>query len=449
MFLAQFKAMGLMHNTHTTPPLVVVGASAAGLAAVEAAREAGYEGPILLLNAEDRAPYKRTKISKTMIDSPQRDAFALHEPGWYEQQRVEFRPRTTVLAVHETEQKISLDDGSTIPYGALVLALGAEPVGPGVEGLEEARVYAPYTQAETERLTAFVRSMLQERGSATVALIGCGITSLEIADQLVKMGATVTLFARGRRLMRGALDETLQTRLRETVQAAGVTLYENRTVRAVRSEGEATTLFHTPPELVDASLTGVLKPTRGPDTQTSANNAASLTVDAVVVACGLRPRSIPGVAATRAGIPVDRALRVEGRGPIFACGDCARHPDGRITWLWRDAKRQGVVAGRNAVIALSGSSSFHDYSYVPFRLKASVFGDYYFSIAAAGFEFLEDDASPATLVHEDHDRYLALWERDGTVVRIVMANDKEHADVYMEAVVKGWSIEQLNEHVMF
>lgn len=436
-----------MHNTRTAPPLVVVGASAAGLAAVEAARESGYEGPILLLNAEDRAPYKRTKISKTMIDSPERDAFALHEPGWYEQQRVQFRPRTRVLAVHEVDQQISLDDGSTIPYGALVLALGAEPVAPGVEGLEEARVYAPYTQEETERLTAFVRSRLQDRGSATVALIGCGITSLEIADQLVKMGATVTLFARGRRLMRGALDETLQSRLRETVQAAGVTLYENRIVRAVRSEGEATTLFHTPPEVVDASLTGVLNPRREPDTHTSASNDASVTADAFVVACGLRPRSIPGVTATRAGIPVDRTLRVEGHGPVFACGDCARHPDGRITWLWRDAKRQGVVAGQNAMLAMSGSSSFHEYSYVPFRFKASVFGDYYFSIAAAGFEFLEDDGSPATLVHEDHDRYLALWKRDGRVVRIVMGNDKEHADVYMKGVVDGWPVDQVTSHV--
>ncbi len=428
--------MGPMYNTHTAPPLVVVGASAAGLAAVEAARESGYEGPILLLNAEDRAPYKRTKISKTMVDSPEQDAFALHEPGWYEQQRVQFRPRTRVLAVHEAEQQISLDDGSTIPYGALVLALGAEPVAPGVEGLEEARVYAPYTQEETDRLTAFVRSRLQDRGSATVALIGCGITSLEIADQLVKMGARVTLFARGRRLMRGALDDTLQTRLRETVQAAGVTLYENRIVRAVRSEGEATTLFHTPPEVEG-------------DTNASSSNDASVTADAVVVACGLRPRSIPGVTATRAGIPVDRTLRVEGHGPVFACGDCARHPDGRITWLWRDAKRQGLVAGQNAMLALSGSSSFHEYSYVPFRLKASVFGDYYFSIAAAGFEFLEDDGSPATLVHEDRDRYLALWERNGRVVRIVMANDKEHADVYMEAVVDGWSVDQVKNKVSF
>ncbi|MFW5806997.1 MAG: NAD(P)/FAD-dependent oxidoreductase [Spirochaetota bacterium] len=432
-----------MQNTDTARPLVVVGASAAGLAAVEAARESGYEGPIVLLNAEDRAPYKRTKISKTMIDSPTRDAFALHEPAWYEEQRVEFRPRSTVLAVHEAEQHISLDDGSALPYGALVLALGAEPVSPGVEGLEEARVYAPYTQAETERLTAFVTSRLQETGSASVALIGCGITSLEIADQLVKMGAEVTLFGRGQRLMRGALDETLQTRLRDKVQAAGVTLYENRIVRALRSEGEATTLIHTPPEVVDASLTGVLNAAQEAEPTARAGSGAELTVDAVVVACGLRPRSIPGVAATHAGIPVDRTLRVPGHGPVFACGDCARHPDGRITWLWRDAKRQGAVAGRNAAFELSGSSSFHEYSYVPFRLKASVFGDYYFSIVAAGFEFLEHDASPATLVHEDHDRYRALWERDGRVVRIVMANDKEHADLYMEAVVDGWSLERL------
>lgn len=434
-----------MHNTHTAPPLVVVGASAAGLAAVEAARESGYGGPILLLNAEDRAPYKRTKISKTMVDSPERDAFALHEPGWYEQQRVQFRPRTRVLAVHEAEQQISLDDGCIIPYGALILALGAEPVAPDVEGLDNVRAYAPYTQAETEALAAQVQATLRASGRCRVAIVGCGVTALEVADQLVRLGATVTLFGRGRRIMRGALDSELESRLRARMTEAGVTVFEDRIVRRVQRDGEALSLSLGAVSDAAIAEVGASKPS-GPDSNTVSSGAGTLEADVLVVACGLRPRGIPGHSTQQSasgGIPVDRALRVEGFGPVYACGDCARHPDGRITWLWRDAKRQGAVAGRNAASELFGSSSLSEYSYVPFRLKTAVFGDYYFSIAAAGFEFLQDDDSPASLVDRAGDRYRAVWVRDGRVVRIVMANDKARADEYMEAVVEGWPPQRL------
>ena len=47
--------------------LVVVGASLAGLRAVEAARRRGFTGEIVLVGAEDRAPYDRPPLSKAVL----------------------------------------------------------------------------------------------------------------------------------------------------------------------------------------------------------------------------------------------------------------------------------------------------------------------------------------------------------------------------------------------
>jgi len=49
--------------------LVVVGASLAGLRAVESARRTGYRGRIVLLGAEEHLPYARPPLSKAFLDA--------------------------------------------------------------------------------------------------------------------------------------------------------------------------------------------------------------------------------------------------------------------------------------------------------------------------------------------------------------------------------------------
>ena len=63
------------------PGLVVVGASLAGLRAVEAARKAGFDGRITLLGAEQHLPYDRPPLSKAYLEPepPQVPTFRTRE----------------------------------------------------------------------------------------------------------------------------------------------------------------------------------------------------------------------------------------------------------------------------------------------------------------------------------------------------------------------------------
>ncbi|KQY56425.1 hypothetical protein [Nocardioides sp. Root140] len=49
--------------------LVVLDASLAGLRAVRAARAGGWEGSLTLIGAEDRLPYDRPPLSKTVLSA--------------------------------------------------------------------------------------------------------------------------------------------------------------------------------------------------------------------------------------------------------------------------------------------------------------------------------------------------------------------------------------------
>jgi NADPH-dependent 2,4-dienoyl-CoA reductase/sulfur reductase-like enzyme len=52
-----------------TGSLVVVGASLAGLRAVEAARRTGFAGPVTMIGVEPHLPYDRPPLSKEFLNA--------------------------------------------------------------------------------------------------------------------------------------------------------------------------------------------------------------------------------------------------------------------------------------------------------------------------------------------------------------------------------------------
>ncbi|NUP15623.1 MAG: FAD-dependent oxidoreductase, partial [Streptomyces sp.] len=62
--------------------IVVVGASAAGLAAVETLRREGYDGTLTLVGDEPLAPYDRPPLSKQLLAAEwEPERLALRTPG--------------------------------------------------------------------------------------------------------------------------------------------------------------------------------------------------------------------------------------------------------------------------------------------------------------------------------------------------------------------------------
>jgi 3-phenylpropionate/trans-cinnamate dioxygenase ferredoxin reductase subunit len=59
--------------TRTPRSIVVIGGSLAGAKAAEAAREAGFEGRLILIGEEAVAPYERPPLSKSVFFSDQYD----------------------------------------------------------------------------------------------------------------------------------------------------------------------------------------------------------------------------------------------------------------------------------------------------------------------------------------------------------------------------------------
>lgn len=167
--------------------LVIVGASLAGLRAVQAARKAGFTGQITLIGAEEHLPYDRPLLSKAFLAADHDGALVpfADEETLREDFGVELCLGAPAEALDPVTREIQVAD-ETVPYDALVITTGAGPRAlPDTEGI--AGVHPLRTVGDA----VAIRSAL-DAGARTV-IVGAGFIGSEVASAARKRGLPVTL----------------------------------------------------------------------------------------------------------------------------------------------------------------------------------------------------------------------------------------------------------------
>ncbi|TBU91957.1 FAD-dependent oxidoreductase [Phytopseudomonas dryadis] len=312
---------------------VVVGAGAAGAAAVATLRGKGYAGRLLLLDQEQSAGYDRTALSKFVIAGQMAaDAVpALLGEDFYRDNDVQ-RISARVTAIAADCQRLQLADGSSIHYDAALLATGATPKRLAIEGADLAGVLVLRSRADAQRLADAARP------GKRVVIVGDSFIGLEAASALRTRGLQVHLVARHQVPLSKQLGERIGRALRTLHEAHGV-------------------IFHTPaePRRIDGEgrVTGV-----------TLDNGRHIPADLVLLGAGVAPATgfISGCQLAEDGsLEVDASMRV--RDGLWAAGDMVSFPlQGEPTHIehWRLAQQHARVAAGNM---LGARQSFAD---VPF-----------------------------------------------------------------------------------
>jgi apoptosis-inducing factor 3 len=303
------------------PPasVVIVGGGAAGLAAAEMLRREGYDGSVTMISADDFAPYDRPNVSKDYLAGPIPDEWMpLRLPSYYTEQRIDLLLRSRVSALDVRRKQVQLEGGKILPFGALLLATGAEPIKLTLPGASDSQLYCVRTFADS-------RALIEKAASAKHAvIIGASFIGLEVAASLRARGLDVHVVAPEQLPLERVLGAEVGRFIRTLHEAHGVTFHSGDTV--TRLDGQRAIL----------------------------SSGATLDADFLIMGVGVRPSLS---LAEQAGLKVDRGVVVneylETSAPgIFAAGDIARWPEahsGQFVRIehWVVAERQGQVAARN------------------------------------------------------------------------------------------------------
>ena len=168
--------------------VVVVGASLAGLRAVETLRNGGYLGEITVVGAEEHLPYDRPPLSKRLLSGEwEPDRIALRRPDDMDSLDVTWRLGTAVTGLDTEARRLDLGDGSTLGFDGLIMATGASP----------RRFPVPDDQPHPTVLRSLDDALsLRGRiagGDRRVAVVGAGFIGLEVAATARQLGNDVVV----------------------------------------------------------------------------------------------------------------------------------------------------------------------------------------------------------------------------------------------------------------
>jgi 3-phenylpropionate/trans-cinnamate dioxygenase ferredoxin reductase subunit len=275
---------------------VVVGAGLCGATAVATLRGEGFEGRIVLIGAEELAPYERPPLSKEYLRGEDPfDRILVRPPDWYGDHDVEVRFGTHVTQLDAQARALVLAGGERVAFDALLVATGGHNRGIDAPGAELPGVLDLRYVGDADRLREAVA------GGARVVCVGMGFIGAEVAASLRAMGCDVTVVE----IFETALYRVLGGDIGRVLEAIhrdhGVTMHFNDLV--ARFEG-------------DDRLERVA--TRG---------GRMIEADVAVVGIGTEP-AVHIMAGTGldqpGGIPVGPTMQTTIPG-VFAAGDVARH----------------------------------------------------------------------------------------------------------------------------
>src|SRR6185436_8802353 len=117
--------------------VVIVGGGAAGLVAAQVLRREGYDRAITMLSDDAAAPSDRPNLSKDYLaGTAEEDWIPLKSEEFYRDHRIDLVLNARVSAIDVKAKRLKTTAGQEHPYGALLLATGAEPVRLNVPGAD-------------------------------------------------------------------------------------------------------------------------------------------------------------------------------------------------------------------------------------------------------------------------------------------------------------------------
>jgi NADPH-dependent 2,4-dienoyl-CoA reductase/sulfur reductase-like enzyme len=310
--------------------LLVIGGSDAGIEAARRALELAPSVEVTVLVADAFPNFSVCGLPYYLSgDVPDWRDLAHRSITDLEQVGIRLLLEHTAQAIDPIAKQVTVTDPAgtecQLGYDRLVVATGAIPVRPPIDGLDLDGVHVLHTMGDT-----FALHQALTAGARSAVIVGGGYIGLEMAEAFTTRGLAVTLVEQAPAVM-PTVDVELGRLLGEEVRRHGVQVVTDVTVKAIGREH------------------GRLVVAGEPDFMAAA--------DVALVVVGVRPDTRLAVAAgvatgVRGALRVDRRMRTN-LADVLAAGDCVE------TWhrllngpaylpLGTTAHKQGRVAGETA-----------------------------------------------------------------------------------------------------
>ncbi len=381
------------------PKYVIVGASAAGIGAVEAIRDIDPIGSIAVISEEPCPQYSRPMISDFVSGKATFQKMMCREDDFWKINNVEALTGRAAVSLNLAEKYILLNNSERVGYEKLLIATGGKPFVPKIEDSDKEGVFTFTKMADAEKLAEKLET------ARSIVVIGAGLIGISVTEALAKRGLNVTLVELQPKILSLLLDAKGSDIMENVIRKAGVNIITGQSVQKIIGKPDN-----------DHAVGGVIL-TKGDQ----------VPCDVVIVAIGVIPRTelVMGTdVKLNRGIMVDNHMQTNVP-DVYASGDVAETWDftlnqNRLLPLWPLAVAEGKVAGYN----MAGKKS--EYAGGTNMSSLKYFG---VPVVSIGITNPKEESAYEILVKHDPDRnlYKKIVLKDNVIVGMILVNDVERA----------------------
>jgi rubredoxin---NAD+ reductase len=288
------------------PPLiVVVGSGLAGFGVLRELRKLSPDAKLTMVTVEDGHFYSKPSLSTALAKGKTAETLVTsNAQKMIAQLKLDARIGREAESI-DRKGKALCTTGGPIPYDKLVLAIGATPFRPEIEG------DAAHRAISVNQLEHYANFREQLTVSAHVLIMGSGLVGTEFANDLITNGYQVSVVDMLPLPLAQLVPPAVGESVRDALASEGVNWHLGRKVVAINFKSDSK------------------------DYVATLDDGCTIEADLVLSAVGLRPNIVLG---QEAGIDVGIGIKVNQYGQtsdpdIYAIGDCAEYQHGLSAYV--------------------------------------------------------------------------------------------------------------------
>jgi NAD(P)H-nitrite reductase large subunit len=397
---------------------VIIGNSAAGIAAVEAIRQRDKESKVIVISDEGYSAYCRCLISYFVAGEVKEEKLIYRPENFYKENNLELHLNKKVVRVDPKKNRLTCEDKSSFNYDALLIATGASPKFPQeTKGIKKTGVFGFRTIKDALAISS------QLPVTKTACVLGGGLVGLKAAYALKKRGIEVKVIIKSAQVLSQMLDKEAAAIVQKVLEENGIELYFGQDIAEIIGDGDLRAVKLDSGKVFGCSL--------------------------VIVGKGIEP-NIDLVKDTQVKFNegIIAAAKLETNIPnIYAAGDVCESFDltlGRhsINALWPVAVRQGKVAGANMAgenINYEGSLGMNAIEF--FGLAVVSLGIYRVKDTASSIEELK-------MINAKENLYKKFLIRDNVLIGALLAGNIKNSGVFLKLIREKINVSAVKDKLL-
>lgn len=396
---------------------IIIGNSAAGIAAVEAIRQKDKESKITVVSDEDYSAYCRCLISYYLAAEVKEDKLVYRNQDFYKENNIELLLNKEVERVDPKKNRIVLADKTGLNYDYLLIATGARPKFPKIDGIKKTGVFGFRTIKDAKTIQELLAI------TQTACVLGGGLVGIKCAYALKKRNINVKVIIKSRQILSQMLDIQSADIVQRKLEENGLEIIFGSDATEVIGNGDIKALKLDSGKVIGCSMVVVGKGVQP--------NTDLIKDTAVQVSEGIRVNEY-----MQTNIP-----------NIFSAGDVCESMDltqnvPAVNALWPVAVEQGRIAGFN----MAGESAKYGGS-----MGMNVIEFFGLSAVSLGiYKTKEDDRSIEQLVlnNAKASLYKKLILKDNCLVGAVLVGDIRNSGIFLRLIREKINISSIKEKLL-